>query len=211
MDAQGEKLKRIRLIVTDIDGVHTNDTFVMCAPTDGKEYRVVEGVVLKLRPIDDDGNPSDEVKYFAGRTDRIEGYTFYSPDGIAVKECIRHDIPVIMMSGRRSKAAEQRAEGLGALYLGGVKDKVRNIENHMKNGISWDEVLVIGNDIQDLSALRAAGFSAAPADAFPEVIAEVDYVSRARAGRGVVREVLQMMLEAKGLWRGIVERERTLG
>lgn len=214
MEELQEKLKKIRLVVTDIDGVHTNDTFTMCTKERRGWWSLFDrGTSLTLRPCDEAGNPTDEtVRHFAGRKERIEGYTFYSPDGIAVKESIRHDIPVIMISGRRSQAAEERAVGLGARYLGGVKDKVRNVEPFLRErGIGWDQVLAMGNDVQDLSMLRAAGFSAAPADAFPEVLSEVDYVTKKRAGEGAVREMLQLMFEAKGFWRDIVERERTLG
>jgi 3-deoxy-D-manno-octulosonate 8-phosphate phosphatase (KDO 8-P phosphatase) len=62
----------------------------------------------------------------------------------------------------------------------------------------------MGDDLQDLPVLRRAGFSAAPADAAPEVRAAVQWVSASGGGRGAVRECVEHVLRAKGLWRGAV-------
>jgi len=174
-----KKLASIRLVVTDVDGVHTDDTFLL-------------GI-----------GPGGE---------RIELYRFYTRDGVAIKECLRHNISVVLISGRKSPAVKQRAEDMGARCLQGIVDKFESVKKIIDElGISWNEVLFIGNDIQDLSLIRRVGFSATPRDAAPETHAEATYITRKNGGEGAVREVLQMMLEAQGLWKSILERERTLG
>jgi len=174
-----EKLSNVRLVVTDVDGVHTNDTFSLGITPNGE---------------------------------RIELYTFYTGDGIAVKECLRAGIPVVLISGRKSPAVRQRAADLGAECLQGVVDKVAVVDELLTElGLEWNNVLFIGNDVQDISLLRRAGFSATPAEAAIEAQAEADYVAKKKGGKGIVREVLQHLLEAKGLWKEMVSRERTLG
>ncbi len=172
-------LAGVRLVVTDVDGVHTDGTFLLGVGSNGE---------------------------------RIEFYKFNTRDGIAVKECLRHDIHVVLLSGRKSPAVLDRANALGTEIRQGVGDKMAVVEELLsEHQLSWSEVLFIGDDIQDISLLRRAGFSVAPADAAPEAKAEANHVAELKGGEGVVREVLQALLEAKGLWEGIIARERTLG
>jgi 3-deoxy-D-manno-octulosonate 8-phosphate phosphatase (KDO 8-P phosphatase) len=58
----------------------------------------------------------------------------------------------------------------------------------------------MGDDVNDLPALRIAGLSCAPKDAVPEVLREVSWVSRKRAGRGAVRELCELLLGATVGW-----------
>jgi len=58
-------------------------------------------------------------------------------------------------------------------------------------------VAYIGDDINDVETLKAVGFSAAPADGLPDVLAVVDYVCRNKGGEGAVREVIDMILIAQ--------------
>ncbi len=174
-----KKFRKVRLVVTDVDGVLTDDTFVLGIGPEGK---------------------------------RIEFYRFYTGDGMAVKECLRHDIPVVMISGRKSPTVRVRAKDLGAECLQGVSDKVAAIEKLLKKyGITWKEVLFIGNDIQDIALLRRAGISAVPFDAAKEAHRVADYRAKKKGGRGAFRDVVERALKAKGLWKKIISRERTLG
>ena len=63
---------------------------------------------------------------------------------------------------------------------------------------SLDQVAYIGGDVNDLEALRAVGFSAAPADAMPSVLKAVCYVCKKKGGEGAVREVADLILAAHG-------------
>lgn len=207
--------QNVRVIVTDVDGVHTNDQVTIFGkPESGR--RLVLGLhepgrAITLAPTEE-GN-DDEMHCFGSADDgRIEGYRFFTGDGIAVKECMRHGLPVYFMTGRNSPAVRQRAKDLGVDCRFGIKDKVAELERILaERGNDWSQVLFLGNDIQDLSLLRRAGFSAAPADAAAEVLREVMYVAPRKGGEGAVRDVLQFVLAAKGMWEKIVQRERTLG
>ena len=56
------------------------------------------------------------------------------------------------------------------------------------------------NDIPDLPVIKAAGIGAAPADAAEDVVNAASYVCKAGGGRGCVREVIEKVLRAQGLW-----------
>jgi YrbI family 3-deoxy-D-manno-octulosonate 8-phosphate phosphatase len=66
-----------------------------------------------------------------------------------------------------------------------------------RHGLSLRQVAYIGDDVNDLEALGAVGFSCSPADGLPHVLATVDYVCRKKGGEGAVREVVEMILEAQ--------------
>lgn len=174
-----DKLAGIKIVVTDVDGVLTDDTFYMTVTSDGEEN---------------------------------ESYKWYTKDGMGALECMRHDIPVYFITGRNSRTVKRRANQLGVYCLLGIKDKVDAIEKVLKKRkLQWDDVLFIGNDIQDLSLIRRAGIAACPQDAVAEVQIAVDYISFKKGGEGAFRDIAEWMLKEKGFWKKIVNRERTLG
>ena len=70
-----------------------------------------------------------------------------------------------------------------------------------KLSVRLDEVAFIGDDLIDIPAFRIAGFSACPADAASEVKREVDYIATTPGGKGVFREIAEIVLKSKGSWR----------
>ena len=74
--------------------------------------------------------------------------------------------------------------------------------------LDWDEVCFVGDDVVDLGPLARAGFAVAVADARPEAKAAADFVTRAAGGRGAVREVVEMILQAQGKWEPVMAHYR---
>jgi len=64
----------------------------------------------------------------------------------------------------------------------------------------------MGDDLLDLPVLSRVGLSAAPADAAPEVLASVDWVSSSGGGRGAARELIELVLRAQGRWNDVVQQ-----
>ena len=94
----------------------------------------------------------------------------------------------------------RRAEKLAIPELHqGVMDKLSVIrEMAARHGLSLDQVAYIGDDVNDLEALKAVGVSASPADGLPQVLRVVRYVCQKKGGEGAVRELADMILEAQG-------------
>ena len=63
----------------------------------------------------------------------------------------------------------------------------------------------MGDDIPDLKCLRVAGLSCCPHDAAYEVKMTCDYISQIGGGYGCVRDVVEQVLKAKGLWMNDAE------
>lgn len=156
------KLRRIRLVILDVDGVLSDGRIIYDAK--GTEYKV-----------------------------------FHARDGYGIRMASLRGILFAIVSGRRSKVVPHRARelGIGAVYQG-VPDKRKILTALLaKHRLTADQVCCIGDDEPDLGMLRAAGLSAAPADAAEGIRAVVDYVTSAPGGEGAVREVLDLILKQK--------------
>ena len=60
-------------------------------------------------------------------------------------------------------------------------------------GIGLDNVAYIGDDINDMEVIKMVGYGCAPADSMPQVKAVADYVTKAKGGEGVIREVVSLL------------------
>ncbi len=103
----------------------------------------------------------------------------------------------LIVSKERNPVTLRRAEKLGIAALTAIDDKVAAIEGWLAEaGLDWGAVLYIGNDVNDLPALRRAGLSACPSDANDAVLAMADWVVPAPGGRGALRHLADALVEA---------------
>ena len=73
------------------------------------------------------------------------------------------------------------------------------------------EIAYIGDDLTDIVVMHRVGFGVAVANARAEVKGEAHYVTEARGGQGAVREVIELILEARGQWREILDKYEVRG
>ncbi|MBW1679271.1 MAG: 3-deoxy-manno-octulosonate-8-phosphatase KdsC [Deltaproteobacteria bacterium] len=136
-------------------------------------------------------NQGEEFKFFNVR------------DGLGIRMLIQEGIKVAIISGRKSRAVDSRAEDLGIneVYQG-VRDKLAVFEEILKkNKIKSDQAGFIGDDLVDIPLLSRVGFAVGVADAVEEVKERVDYVTRNPGGRGAIREVCDFILKSQGKWK----------
>ncbi len=57
----------------------------------------------------------------------------------------------------------------------------------------------------DIAVFRKVGLAVAVANARPVAKAEAHIVTKAKGGRGAVREIIEKVLSAQGKWRSTVE------
>jgi len=131
-----------------------------------------------------------------------EARSFHSRDGLGVKLGQKCGLKFAIVSGRSSRVVEARGKELGFVAVEqGIADKAACLARLAeREGIPLDAVCYMGDDLVDLPALRLAGLSAAPADADAHVLRLVDWTSVAGGGRGAVRELIDLVLEARGAW-----------
>jgi 3-deoxy-D-manno-octulosonate 8-phosphate phosphatase (KDO 8-P phosphatase) len=140
---------------------------------------------------------------------RVELKRFDIQDGLGLILLRTAGLPVIWVSGRSSestalRAAELRVEEL--LQVPGPRKLMAFGELLARRGIGWEEVAFVGDDLADLPVLRRVGLPIAVANAVADVKAVAAYVTQAPGGHGAVREVVELLLRARGEWPQILER-----
>ena len=123
-------------------------------------------------------------------------------DGLALQMAVKNGYKVIIVSGAASEPVINRFRYLGIdeIHLG-VKDKLNFLQNFIEqNGLSWDEILFMGDDLPDLLVLAKAGVSCCPADAAVEVKKISKYISTQKGGNGCVRDVIEKVLKLNSHW-----------
>jgi 3-deoxy-D-manno-octulosonate 8-phosphate phosphatase (KDO 8-P phosphatase) len=159
---------------------------------------------IKLLLFDVDGVLTDGTILIHG--DGSESKSFNIRDGAGLVWAQRAGLSVGLLSARLADATTIRAAQLGiTTVVQGAVNKLAGYEQILRDaGLTDAQVGYMGDDLQDLPVLRRAGFSAAPADAAPEVRAAVQWVSASGGGRGAARECVEHVLRAQGLWRTAV-------
>jgi YrbI family 3-deoxy-D-manno-octulosonate 8-phosphate phosphatase len=114
-------------------------------------------------------------------------------DGLAINRLKALGVRVVITSTETNKVVTARATKLGIDALQGLTDKVEAIENYMsKNNLNWKDSWYIGNDVNDLEAIRKAKFSICPSDAVKAVKNEVDLKLKTNGGYGVLSELVTL-------------------
>ncbi len=166
---------------------------------------------IELLIVDVDGVLTDGSIIHAD--DGVELKAFHVRDGSAIKLWQQAGKRAGILTGRTSKVVAIRAAELGmGPVVQGAADKLPAFLGMVQGlGLEPRQVCYVGDDLPDLPLLRRSGLAVAVADACPEAIEDAHYVTRAAAGRGAVREVIELMLRSQGHWERIVAGYRSDG
>jgi YrbI family 3-deoxy-D-manno-octulosonate 8-phosphate phosphatase len=129
--------------------------------------------------------------------DGHETVAAYRSDSVRVKELFAIGIEVMILSSEPNRVVEARARKMGVEAVHGVAlhEKGRIMREIMeRKNLKAENVIFIGNDINDLPCFEVAGWSVAVADAFPEVIRAADFVLSKNGGHGALREMCDLIL-----------------
>ena len=149
---------------------------------------------IRLFAMDVDGVLTDAGMYYSESGD--EWKKFNTRDGMGIKLLQKAGLITAIVTQERTRLVARRAEKLAIPELHqGVMDKLTVIRGMAaRHGLSLKHVAYVGDDINDIEALKAVGFSAAPADGLPQVLEIVDYICRQKGGEGAVRELVEIIL-----------------
>jgi YrbI family 3-deoxy-D-manno-octulosonate 8-phosphate phosphatase len=115
-------------------------------------------------------------------------------DGLAVKRLKNLGIQVVITSTETNKVVVARGDKMGVEVLQGLSDKASAIEQYLnQKNLSWKDVWYIGNDVNDLGAIKKAKFSICPSDAVKAVKKEVDLKLKTKGGYGVLSELATLL------------------
>ena len=155
------KAKKIRVVLTDVDGVLT----------DGGMYYSVKGDIMKK---------------------------FFVRDGMGITLLRKIGIPTILVTKEKNLIITQWAKKMKVNQVyDGVQDKALILPKVCKNyDVTPEQVVYIGDDINDLELLKIVGLSVTPNDGIADAKKICDYVCKTDGGHGVFREIADMIISS---------------
>ena len=123
-------------------------------------------------------------------------------DGYALRLACLSGLHVAIVTGARPESIRKRYEYLGVpdIFLRcSVKTETYQLLKEKYN-LKDEEVLYMGDDIPDYEIMKLVGCPVCPADAAPEIKEISTYISHKNGGYGCVRDVLEQVMRAQGLW-----------
>jgi len=161
---------------------------------------------IKLLLMDCDGVLTDGRLWLLENGD--EHKSFNTHDGLGLSLLHRAGLKSGIVSGRWSQAVIRRAGELGIEFVRqGDSHKIEAFEQVLRQaGVDENEVAFMGDDLTDIPIMQRAELAVAVADAVEEARSVAHYVTRAKGGRGAVREVVELILKAQGRWAEVTEK-----
>jgi 3-deoxy-D-manno-octulosonate 8-phosphate phosphatase (KDO 8-P phosphatase) len=160
---------------------------------------------IKLLLMDCDGVLTDGRLWLT--EDGDDQKSFNTHDGLGLSLFHQSGLKSGIISGRNSRAVDRRASELGIEFVRqGDPDKIAAFEQVVRlAGVDTNEVAFIGDDLTDIPVMQRSALAVAVADAVEETRSVAHYVTRAKGGRGAVREVIEIILKSQGRWQGVVD------
>lgn len=160
---------------------------------------------IRLLVLDVDGVLTDGRLWYGN--DGAELKAFDIQDGLGIKLLMRGGVDVAIITGRTSQLVARRGAELGIRrVVQGREDKLVALnEMCAELGIGLAEIAYMGDDLPDLSAIRAVGLGITVANGHAAVVPHAALQTRRSGGNGAVREICDLLLHAQGKFDGIVE------
>ncbi len=161
---------------------------------------------IRLVILDVDGVLTDGRLYYGADGEALK--VFNTLDGHGMKMLAESGVALAIISGRASKALQQRAKDLDVSHvMMGVGDKAVAYRALLKKcKLAQGAVASIGDDVPDLPILLHCGFSAAVPAAPDEVKSRVDLVTTHAGGQGAVREFCEIIMRAQGTLDAVMQK-----
>ena len=154
---------------------------------------------IKAIAMDVDGVLTDGGMWWGADGEEFKRFCFADIMGLSLAR--RAGFVLALISGENSPLVDRYAAKMHIAHVTkGCRDKATALrEFAQRNSLDLHDVCFVGDDLNDLGAMEIAGFSAAPANARPEVLAKVNFVAKSNGGNGAVRELVDALLAAHGL------------
>ncbi|MFL6450126.1 MAG: KdsC family phosphatase [Bryobacteraceae bacterium] len=171
-------------------------------------YSVAADVQILL--MDVDGVLTDGRLFFLPAPDgkMVETKGFDSQDGIALRWLSWYHVKTGVISGRDSPATLERAQQVNMTWVfQGHIEKIPLLEKIIEESkVSPRQIAYVGDDLTDVVIMRRVGLSFATANARAEVKSAASAVTLASGGSGAVREVVEVLLKARGVWDELLKK-----
>lgn len=154
---------------------------------------VLKSKNIRMFLTDCDGCLTDGGMYYSENGDELK--KFNTKDGMGFSFLRKRGIITGIITGEDVQLNRRRADKLKLDILeAGCTDKLTTVKRLCETyGITLDEVVYIGDDVNDLDVIKSVGFGCCPANAVSEVLQAAKYITTAKGGEGVIREVIELL------------------
>jgi len=168
------KLKNIKFIITDFDGVWTDN--LVLHSQDGKETIVRSKLDSLGIDMLNDSKLYNKTNYLS----------------------LNHPVDILIISRESNLVLKKTSKKIKVKYLKNQYTKVESLKIEVKKrGLELNQVLYIGNDINDLECMKEVGLSVAVADSHINTLKIADYITKNFGGRGAIREIIELLILSK--------------
>lgn len=149
---------------------------------------------VRLIALDVDGVLTDGGVWWGADGGEWKRFSFLDIMGVSM--AVKAGLTVALISGEDSPLVDRFAAKFAlADVVKGCKDKAAALRGVAeRHGVALSAVCFMGDDINDVAAMRLAGLAAAPPGAHPAALAAASLVTRAPGGYGAVRELIDAIL-----------------
>jgi len=167
---------------------------------------------IKLLLMDVDGTMTDGGVILLSQPDgtALEIKQFDAHDGQGLTLAHTAGLKTGCITGRESPALLRRAHEMKMDFIYMKQPlKMPAYEDVLaKAAVEDSETAYIGDDLPDIPLMRRVGLAVAVGDAVPEVKKVAHYTTCTLAGRGAVREAIELILKSKGIWEDMIDKAR---
>ncbi|MBI3013424.1 MAG: LPS export ABC transporter periplasmic protein LptC [Elusimicrobia bacterium] len=163
---------------------------------------------IKLLAMDVDGVLTGGEIIILDSSEEVKIWSVKDRMGFALLRHSQIGLKLAWITARESKQVETRARDIGVDFLfQKCEDKWKKLEECAQGiGVSPSEIAYIGDDLVDLPVLKRVGLAVCPPES-PEILKEnCHYQTKTSAGKGVVREVIEILIQAQGEWKKTLAR-----
>jgi len=128
--------------------------------------------------------------------------TMNARDGFAMFNALKKGYKLAIITGGRNDMVANRLKALGIedVFLASY-NKVKVLEDYVNsNNLNYDEMLFMGDDLNDFEVIQKVGCAACPANACHEVKSVAHYISSRNGGDGCVRDVIEKIMRLNDHW-----------
>lgn len=145
--------------------------------------------------LDVDGTLTDGHIYMGNDGEAMKA--FYAHDAVGVRILVKKGIVPIIITGRESNIIKIRAKEMDIkdVYTGVIDKKEELLRIAKEKQLDLNKVIYMGDDLNDLDAMRECGFIACPNNAVSEVKQIANFVSKYDGGYGAVRELCDFIMK----------------
>lgn len=158
-----------------------------------------EWAAVKLVACDVDGVLTDGTVIYGADGELAKA--FFIRDGMGLRLLEEAGVRVAVITSEDSPVVAARVK---RLMLSAYRPKMKRKGDALAGllaefGATAAQAVYVGDDVNDAEAFALAGIPVAPADAGSFALQRARFVSRFPGGRGAVREVADLVLQAKGV------------